>query len=376
MGAMRAISSALITLLLILLLYAILKGVIAAPTPNNYTSYSTIQQNVSTVSTVVTMPNSTMLSTSTTTAQTTIPTLVTHQNASNNNLYGYMLDLINADRSNYDLTNVTLSSEPSAQQHADSMLANNYFSHWDTYGMKPYMRYTLVGGRGSVDENIAFIYNSSGINISSNLQQMEYNFMYNDYACCNNGHRDNILNPYHNQVSIGVAYNSTSIYLVEDFINNYVSWSGGTPSVSNNLDVTLLGTVSSGYSVSSIQINFDSPVSNLTQQDFSLAPYNGSYNDGDTVAGIGYSYGREYFYFSNITTINATTYNINGKNFDISFNMKQLEQQYGPGEYTIMTMLNNGSTSACASGNCAVFIGAMYTVFVGSDGVPYLPKNV
>ncbi len=85
--------------------------------------------------------------------------------------------------------------------------------------MKPYMRYTLLGGNGVVDENIAYMYNSSGINAVNALKEMEYNFMYNDYNCCNNGHRKNILTPQHNEVSIGVAFNATSVYLVEDFIN-------------------------------------------------------------------------------------------------------------------------------------------------------------
>ena len=56
------------------------------------------------------------------------------------------------------LTNVTLSAIDSAQLHAENLLDNNYFSHWDLNGYKPYMRYTLAGGSGSVSENCAVTY--------------------------------------------------------------------------------------------------------------------------------------------------------------------------------------------------------------------------
>ena len=128
-------------------------------------------------------------------------------------LANYTLSLINKDRAAYGLGNVTLSSTESAQQHADSMLHNGYFSHWDIYGMKPYMRYTLLGGLGAMQENIA--YTQSGVsaclgslcktygnvNVSNAIAGMEYSMMYNDSICCNNGHRDNILDPNHNGAS-------------------------------------------------------------------------------------------------------------------------------------------------------------------------------
>jgi hypothetical protein len=47
----------------------------------------------------------------------------------------------------------------------------------------------------------------------------EWAMMNNDLQCCNNGHRNNILDPRANRVSIGIAYDSSShiIYFVEDF---------------------------------------------------------------------------------------------------------------------------------------------------------------
>ena len=69
---------------------------------------------------------------------------------SREDLVNYALSLINSDRQSKGLQNVTLSDVDSGQRHADEMLAYHFLSHWDTKGFKPYMRYTLEGGKGAV----------------------------------------------------------------------------------------------------------------------------------------------------------------------------------------------------------------------------------
>jgi uncharacterized protein YkwD len=285
----------------------------------------------------------------------------------------YVLSLINKDRMNYSLANVTLSQITSGQQHAESMLQNNYFSHWDIYGMKPYMRYTLLGGNGSVDENVAWEFNSAGINVIDALKQMEFNMMYRDQAE-HNGHRDNILTGHHNQVSIGVAYNATTVYLVEDFIDSHISWFYDTPSY-NNGTVKLQGTVAQNYSLSKnygVQILYDPMITNLTPQQLHNAPYNGSYGYGNVTAGISYTSGGVSYSFKNFININATEYQVQGQNFNIAFNMSKLIAQDGPGEYTVVVFLANGTNPN--SNN--VFYGATYTIFINSNGQRYIPNNV
>ncbi|MEM3839360.1 MAG: CAP domain-containing protein, partial [Candidatus Micrarchaeaceae archaeon] len=307
-------------------------------------------------------------STPSTTANLSYTTTTTQQYMPRNEAVSYVLGLINADRAKYGLSPVSLSSEPSAQQHAESMLQNNYFSHWDIYGMKPYMRYTLLGGKGAVDENIAYIYNSSGINVTKALAQMEYNFMYNDFACCNDSHRKNILTPQHNQVSIGVAYNSTTIYLVEDFINDYISWQPGSPGINSAGQVSLNG-ATTAYNVSEVLISYEKPVMNLTRQQLMSSPYNFSYSYPENIAGIGYSKGGVHYYYKGIDTINATVYAQQGNKFDIQFNISQLIRQEGPGEYTVMVALSNSTPNS-------TFIGSTYTFFIGANGLPFKPANV
>ncbi|MEM0201151.1 MAG: CAP domain-containing protein [Candidatus Micrarchaeaceae archaeon] len=284
-------------------------------------------------------------------------------------LDNYTLNLINNDREKFGLKPVVLSNLSSAQQHAESMLENNYFSHWDLYGMKPYMRYTLLGGKGSMKENIAVEKSElcsgksciGNINVTKAISQMEYSMMYNDSICCNNGHRDNILDPNHNEVSIGIAYNSSTVYFVEDFTNNYINWSENTPGYSNNGNVYLYGNLPDGLSIKTIYISYDK-LFNYTD----LTVPSGPYSFGTTVAGI---VQQSNYYYTNLTTIVANYFNINNNSFQINFNIKNITKKYGSGVYTIITDLENNR-------NNSIFMGSDYSIFINSSDKFYIPKNV
>ena len=136
-------------------------------------------------------------------------------------LAAYALQLINADRATNGTGPLVLGYNRAAQQHADSMLYYGYFSHLDTQGYKPYMRYTLMGGRGADFENIAYYSSSSGpftstAAVEQGIKSLEYSMMYHDndsIGCfCNNGHSENILNGLHNVVSIWVAFSNCNLY--------------------------------------------------------------------------------------------------------------------------------------------------------------------
>ena len=300
---------------------------------------------------------------------TSVTTTASQQNAQEAQLVNYTLSLINNDRANYSLPPVSLSYEPSAQQHADSMFDYYYVSHWDIYGMKPYMRYTLLGGLGAVSENIAFEQSSTcfaaicsgNINPRSALQQMEYNFMYNDSSCCQNGHRDNILNPYHNQVSIGIVYSSGRIYLVQDFIDNYTQWNQNTPSYSKG-EVYLSGNTTQ-YALSSVLVSYDAPVQNMTQEQLNATF---SYGYGTEIAGV---VSNPLDYYQGLQTVVADKYAQNGNSFDVSFNMDKLIRQYGAGEYTVMVWLNGTGTNSS-------FVGSTYTIFINQSLQQYVPQDI
>ncbi|MDE1828060.1 MAG: CAP domain-containing protein [Candidatus Micrarchaeota archaeon] len=300
-------------------------------------------------------------------ATTTVPTTIAGGNSS---LYEYALGLINNDRAKFGLGPVTLSNEPSGQQHSESMLQNNYFSHWDQYGMKPYMRYTLLGGTQSVSENIAYKTSSyctlllcgGDLNPRSAIEGMEYSMMYNDSLCCNNGHRNNILDPSHNQVSIGIAYNSSTIYFTEDFLDSYILWNGNSPGFSNGA-VYLSGTLSGGYSLSSVFVTYDRPVSNMSRAQLNSTF---EYGYGQNIAGV---VQNSNYYYSGLTTIVADQYTQAPGSFTVSFNMQNLISKNGAGEYTVLVWLNKTNTNMS-------FIGGSYTIFIGNDGKAFVPSSV
>ncbi len=304
--------------------------------------------------------NSTLLYPTTTIMQNYVP---------QNTIYAYVLTLINNNRQNASLENVSYINIGSAQEHSDSMLEYGYLSHWDIYGLKPYMRYTVFGGNGSVEENVAYIYNSSGINVLNALKEMEYSMIYDDEQCCNNGHRDNILDPNHNYVSIGVAYNRTTVYLTEDFINQYITWFYNTPSY-NNGTMELKGATATNESLFEILVTYDDPI-----QPMSVAQLNMTrdYSYGNTIAGVGYTLGNSVVRYQDLDTINASTYTTQGNNFDVAFDMSSLIQQYGPGEYTILVWLNGNGQTNCQQ-NCNSFVGSTYTVFINQTGQAYVPS--
>ena len=199
------------------------------------------------------------------------------------------------------------------------------------------MRYTLAGGTGAVDENIAWTYNSLSVDVKAALKSMEHEMMYND-ANSNWGHRYNILTPLHNEIAIGVAADNNNVYLVEDFENNYVQWNTLTANGSMlNMDGSFTQT---NFTIQQVEIWYDNP-SNLTVQQLSNAPYNGAYDQG-TFAGMVLPEGWQS---DEGITITANTWNQNGQNFQINFDLTNAFNLYGKGVYTLSLQTNIASTN-------------------------------
>ena len=317
---------------------------------------------------------------STTTAESTIPYTTIPGNSSANSSYAssnqiieYTLSVINSERAQFGLQNVTLSNTTSGQQHSDSMLYYNYFSHWDPFGMKPYMRYTLLGGSQGIDENVAYneqvnesclatLCDIKQINVTAAISHMNYQMLYNDSACCGNGHRNNTLDPNHNEVSIGVSYNKTSVYLVEDFINNYIMWLNKTPGIAPSGGmIHLNGLTLHNSAFSSVQITYDSTPQNMSNEALAQTK---AYGQGPVVAAVAFG----SYYYQNVQTVYASTYKVKGNSFNIAFNLSSVVAKNGAGVYTINLYLTNSTG--------ATIVGSTYSVFVNSAGQPYLPRNV
>ena len=125
-----------------------------------------------------------------------------------------------------------MGTNAAAQLHAEDMLAHDYQGHWWADGRKPYMIYSQTGGTSYVSENSG----SSGWteaewkqeNCDSPLvrcnrrspketiEELQWGMMYDD-AHANWGHRDNILDPNHRAVNIGIAWNKRRVTFIQHF---------------------------------------------------------------------------------------------------------------------------------------------------------------
>ena len=279
----------------------------------------------------------------------------------------YALFLINNDRKQFGLGNVSLSAILSGQQHADSMLYFDYFSHWDTQGYKPYMRYTLLGGTGAVSENMDFgsctdsqpgstkVY-PQPCNLQtaeSALAEAEWFMMNNDSVCCGNGHRDDILSPSHNRVSLGIAYNQTILFFVEDFENVYANFtlvSHGSDTYTLSASTTQFLNVTTDYG---IQVFYDSSPSLIdpSQMNANLLqscpnelecniPYVGAYGPGTSVGVVLPSCSYLYHYNcsyepTGYILVVASQWADNTSQVSITFSLAQIINTRGSGVYTI-----------------------------------------
>lgn len=310
-------------------------------------------------------------------------------------LTNYTLSLINSNRASFSVPPVAQSAEVSGQQHADSMDYHGTVGHWDTQGYKPYMRYTLLGGEGSLDENVAFGYctdeltNSSYVSIApcnfatieNAIYDAESAMMFNDSTCCDNGHRENILDPMHTAVSIGIAYNVTAeaVFLVEDFENVYLGFT--TLSLSSNT-VTLAGNysdvdltpwqgnpISSGASFVVFYDPSPQPIDSLPTlsclsegsacaeysqcgssnelNETTQCTYWGAYGPGDHLGAVfgpcplGYTCSNKLS--GGGTAVYASTWRTSGSTFDIQFSVSPFVQRNGTGVYTLYLYPNNSN---------------------------------
>jgi uncharacterized protein YkwD len=154
----------------------------------------------------------------------------------------YALMKINEDRSKFNIPAVNLSdsNNTAAQLQAEDILKTRLISHYTPDGMKPYMEYTIFGGKGYVVQNIGYdgfnnlqtniinkcktgVYICTPIDPIKSIDELEYNMLHYD-SIFNWSHRNNILDKHHTHVGIGIAYDKYSFVLVQNFENNYIEF--------------------------------------------------------------------------------------------------------------------------------------------------------
>jgi hypothetical protein len=125
----------------------------------------------------------------------------------------YMVALINVDRASMGLAPVELEDGPAtraAQEHADDMATHGYLGHWGTDGSVPEERHTRAGGEHMVLENASCFVDEKERRLDKNalidpknVEKAEEMFFHE--VPPHDGHRKNILKPYHRKVGIGIA---------------------------------------------------------------------------------------------------------------------------------------------------------------------------
>ena len=174
------------------------------------------------------------------------------ENQSMQELTALALEKINVDRLEHGLTPVILGNNGAAQDHAENMMNNDYFSHWDTSGVKPYVTYTEYGGQAYVKENIAASWCegfSCKMNPSELIEKFQYLMVYDD-AESNWGHRDNILDPNHTLVNIGLAWDNNNFYFAQHFETKFIDFK--TLNFSDDQILRISGKIQDGYSLKSM----------------------------------------------------------------------------------------------------------------------------
>ena len=279
-------------------------------------------------------------------------------------LVQYVLDRVNKDRTNMGLLPVKLSSNEAAQMQAEDVFRTKQISHWTTNGEKPYMTYTQYDGEGSVQQNVAIAgfspeqYEQCVTNILvecekieplSTIEQLQNEMIYNDKECCNDGHRNNILDPHHTHVSIGMVYDQYYLAFVQNFENNY----GLNVDVKNS-EIEVSGTLLDGQ-LDHIAIYYDEmPTREVYEQNKDLL----SYSAGELVAMVVKPLPPAYYYESpqGYNLIEANKWDVRRDSVNVTFDLADAVDK--DGAYTLFAQVKDGNE---------MFDVTSHSVFVNSE---------
>ena len=311
----------------------------------------------------------------------------------------YFLDLVNGTRREAGLSAVTLGNNEAAQRHAESMLKEGFLSHWDLDGLIPAMRYTLAGGTNYVRENASGMIGTRGEDWGPPYRKQGWRELIDElhHGLINSpGHRRNILNKWHQKLSLGIACNQYICSAVQNFEGDYVTFTKA-PRISGSGVLTFSGSLKGGFTMSSVQVWYHEPPHALTpgQLDatytgggagqepatFVLKPAPpGSYYSASNLMPQIYTWssGLDPYSISPLTKRNtaanriprlkllesdrkavpwtiADQWRVSGASFDVKVGLKKIINDMGPGVYTVV-IWGEKSGESVALTNYAVFV--------------------
>ena len=292
--------------------------------------------------------------------------------ASLDRLYAEALGAINGHRTSMGRDPVQLSGNAAAQMHAQDVLGQLRISHYMSNGEKPYMTYSMAGGAGYVAQNVAFGgYDRPGqcgghvqcarIDPSASIRGHHNGMMFDD-AHADWGHRDNILDPRHTHVSIGVAYTDYTLAFVQNFEARHMAGPGaaGEPANPISLDgsgrITVAGSMDAGLDVHSIGVHHDPMPSAAT---YWAHADDMSYGLGRPVAHVYEPHPRGYV-STGVDVIMADRWDVSGGSVLVRFDAPEAMSRNGA--HTFYVWLEDGAGEP--------FIGSSRTFMVGDPADP------
>ena len=280
-----------------------------------------------------------------------------------------MLELINEVREDAGVPLVELGDNIAAQLHVESALRDCWASHWGKDGLKPYMRYSLVGGYQSNGENGSgggfCIKASDGYAPLSSVKWAVERSM--SGLMESPAHRRNILDKHHKKINIGLAFDRFNMEIAQHFEGNYVEYDE-LPSIENGV-LHISGRTKNGAKFDGAFLYYDPPPHLLTR---SAVANTYAYCYGVTIAGFlrplsdgrkwdpgtfdanyescpGDPYGTTYDENLKADWIIAERWAVASDSFEIKADISEVLQKYNEGVYSVMLWGDIGGERAVIS---------------------------
>lgn len=142
----------------------------------------------------------------------------------------HILELINRDREAQGLSGLRwdATAAQAGKVHAQDMARKGFTSHWGSDGSNPELRYTEAGGIDMAQENAGCFADAQERELDQNprfdpaaIEKVEAAFMGEKPP--HDGHRRNILKPWHTHVGVGLAKakNLNVVCMAQEFTDRY-----------------------------------------------------------------------------------------------------------------------------------------------------------
>ena len=135
--------------------------------------------------------------------------------------HAQLLHLVNTERTRFGLTPLTMGHSPVPQRHAEECADLGLISHWNSHGLKPYMRTSAAGEFQSTSENIHLSQGGTAPRGTAAPSAAEIKRAHRGLMD-SPPHRATILNPDHRTLSCGIARQGTALIVAQQFDGDYL----------------------------------------------------------------------------------------------------------------------------------------------------------